>query len=136
MTLVYGASTSIMISDTFQGMKIILTEFGHVSYLALYAIGKFWFKSIMIFLYALRLVFETKPYTWDGPVDYVLYTIDTATKHTGCTKLYHFLTWYRVWKMKTTEEIYDAFVFFQSYTLVIWVFLYVLYFRYRFRLED
>lgn len=136
MTLVYGASTSIMISDTFQGMKIILTEFGHVSYLALYAIGKFWFKSIMIFLYALRLVFETEPYEWDGIVDYIQHKVYTESKHTGCTKLYHFLTWYRVWKVETTEEINEAFVFFQWYTLAIWVFLYVLYFRYRFRLED
>ena len=125
-----------MIYDTFEGMKIILTEFGDVAYLALYATGKFLFRSIMIYLYALRIIFETKPYTWDGPVDYVLYKFDTATKHTGCTKLYHFLTWYRVWKMETREEIFDAFVFFQWYTLAIWVFLNVLYFRYRFRLED
>jgi hypothetical protein len=90
----------------------------------------------MIFLNALRIVFETQPYEWTDMLNHKATQLHTAWKHTGCTKLYHFLTWYRVWRMDTANEVYEAFIFFNWFTIPIWVFLYILYFKFVFRFED
>lgn len=119
-----------------EAMQILSAEFKNVSYLVLFTTGKFLFRSVMILMNALRVVFETEPYEWTGVVDHTATQLHAAFKHTGCTKLYHFLTWYRVWKLETAGEVFEHFLFFNWYTIPIWVLLYVVYFMFVFRFED
>ena len=89
-----------------------------------------------LLLYVWRIVFETEPYEWTGVVNHTATHLHTAFKHTGYTKLYHFLTWYHVWKIHTAGEVFETFLFFNWFIIPIWIFYYVLYFMFVFRLQD